>query len=126
MHAIAYPARLHWATRRRARVLTTIKEHVDDGPAEITVSVTAREVGKDLDIGFSRLYSEIEAAGFWIIRSSNPGPSHPGEIVVRRARKDPDRRKSDRGPDRRVSSTSTKPTLGSDRAETGVRSTERP
>jgi hypothetical protein len=125
MHAIAHPARLHWAAQRRAGVITAIKEHVDDGPAEITVSVTAREVGRDLDIGFSRLYSEIEAAGFWIVRSSNPGPSHPGEIVVRRARKDADRRKSHRGPDRRISSTPTKPTP-SDRPETGVRSTARP
>ena len=97
MKANAYPSGLHPAARRRARVLTTIREHVEDGSAEISVQVTARDVGKDADIGISRLYSEIEAAGFWVIRSSNPGPSHPGEIVVRPAWKEHDRRNGDRG-----------------------------
>jgi hypothetical protein len=102
MKTIAYPARLHGAARRRARVLTEIREHVEDGPTEFSVRVTARDVGKGLDVGFSRLYSEIEAAGFWVIRSSNPSPTHPGEIVVRTVRSDTDRRKTARGPDRRA------------------------
>ena len=101
MKPITYPTRRHPGARRRARVLTATREHVKDRPSEIIVRVTAGDVGKDSDIGISRLFSEIEAAGFWVIRSSNPSLSHSGEIVVRPARSNPELRKRTHGPDRR-------------------------
>jgi hypothetical protein len=89
MKAIPYPSRWRRAARRRAEVVSTISEQIDDGPSEVSVWVTPRDVGKGTEVGLSRLCSEIEAAGFSVVRSSNPGPTRLGEIVVRQSRRHP-------------------------------------
>jgi hypothetical protein len=65
---------------------------------EISVSVTPRDVGRHKGVGISRLCSEIEAAGFRVIRSSNPGYLRRAEIVIRPA-----------GPPRRIIESSSRP-----------------
>ncbi len=94
MKAIPYLSRWRSAARRRAAVVSTISQQIDDGPSEVSVWVTPREVGKGTEVGLSRLCTEIEAAGFSVVRSSNPGPSRLGQIVVRQTRRRPSRRPS--------------------------------
>jgi hypothetical protein len=76
-----------WRRRSKTRdtVLKTINERFKTGAPEITVHVTPRDVGRQMGVGITRLCSEIEAAGFRVIRSSNPGYLRRAEIVVRPA-----------------------------------------
>jgi hypothetical protein len=73
-------------SKTRARVLKTITDQLRAGKPEISVAVTPRDVGRHMGVGISRLCSEIEAAGFRVIRSSNPGYLRRAEIVIRPAR----------------------------------------
>jgi hypothetical protein len=74
------------AAKTRVRVLTTITEQLAGGKQQISVLVTPRDVGNHMGVGISRLCSEIEAAGFRVIRSSNPGYLRRAEIVIMPAR----------------------------------------
>lgn len=73
-------------SKTRDRVLKTINERFKTETREISLYVTPRDVGRQIGVGITRLCSEIEAAGFRVIRSSNPGYLRRAEIVVRPAR----------------------------------------
>lgn len=68
----------------RDRLLRDLRQQFDAGQPFGRVEVTEPEVGMQLGVAISLLCSEIEAAGFRVLHSSNPEWSDPrqAEIIV--------------------------------------------